>query len=331
MQDQAADKAGTLFLSYARADAAIAQRLANTLEQLGYTVWWDALIAGGEAYSRSIADALDKADAVLVLWSAHSVDSDWVKDEAAQGREAHRLVPLSVDGTQPPLGFRQYQVIDVSRWRGRRNAPEIAAAQRAIQSILQTGYVPPRPPALRSSRRAVLIGGTAAGAALVAGGGWLAWDRGLLGAGGAPLSIAVLPFRNLGGDQAQTYFADGLTEEVRGALTRIPALQVLAGTSSEKASGQGGAEDDRRQPRRRLSPVRIGAAERRRRPHRHRPHRWPHRLFALVRQRRPQAHRHFRGAERHRAHGRAGDVGPGRHRRAGARRDPECRGLRKLS
>ena len=64
-----------------------------------------------------------------------------------RGAGAHRLVPLSVDGTKPPLGLRQYQVIDISRWRGRRNAPEIAAAQRAIQSIVKNGYVPPRPAA----------------------------------------------------------------------------------------------------------------------------------------------------------------------------------------
>jgi len=76
----------------------------------------------------------------------------------------------------------------------------------------------------------------------VAGGGaWLAWERGLIGGEATPLSIAVLPFRNLSGDRAQDYFADGLTDEVRTALTRIDALQVLAGTSSETAQGEADA------------------------------------------------------------------------------------------
>ena len=92
----------TLFLSYARADEAFARRLASALEKAGYTIWWDALIEGGAAFGRSIAEALERADAVLVLWSKTSVESDWVKDEAAQGRERHRLIPLSIDGTQPP-------------------------------------------------------------------------------------------------------------------------------------------------------------------------------------------------------------------------------------
>jgi len=241
MQDQpsASDKSVTLFLSYARTDAAFAHRLATALEQAGFTIWWDALIEGGEAYSRSIAEALETADVVIVLWSANSVESDWVRDEAAQGRERHRLVPLSIDGTRPPLGFRQYQVVDISRWHGRKGAPEIAAIERAIDSVLHHRHSPHPPTPVRMSRRTAVIGGSAAGVALAAGGAWFAWERGFMH-GAAPLSIAVLPFRNLSGDKAQDYFADGLTEEVRNALTRIQALRVLAGTSSEKANEKGG-------------------------------------------------------------------------------------------
>lgn len=237
MQDQphASEKAVTLFLSYARADSAFAHRLATTLEHAGFTIWWDALIEGGEAYSKSIAEALEKADVVIVLWSANSVESDWVRDEAAQGRERRRLVPLSIDGTMPPLGFRQYQVIDVSRWHGRKSAPEIAAIERAIISVLHHRHVSHAPAPLRMSRRTAVIGGSAAAVALAAGAGtWFALKGGFAG-GAPPLSIAVLPFRNLSGDQTQDYFADGLTEEIRSALTRIRALRVLAGTSSEKA------------------------------------------------------------------------------------------------
>jgi len=228
-----AAKAATLFLSYARTDEASARRLAAALEHSGYTIWWDALIEGGAAFGRSIAAALESADAVLVLWSKTSVESDWVKDEAAQGRERHRLIPLSLDGTKPPLGFRQYQVIDLSHWHGRRNAPQFAAVERAIASAL--GHAESRQtPTAAVSRRSLLIGAGAVGVAAVGGASLLAWDRGLFGSA-APLSIAVLPFRNLSGDRTQDYFADGLTDEVRTALTRISALQVLAGTSSETA------------------------------------------------------------------------------------------------
>ncbi len=228
----------TLFLSYARADRARAERLAAALSKAGYTLWWDAMIEGGAQFAASIRTALEQADAVVVLWSQHSLDSDWVRDEAALGRDRHRLVPLTLDGVEPPLGFRQYQAIDLSRWRGQATAKEIAAIGRAIAAV--TGNAPPTPAVAAISRRSALGLGAGAAALAAGGGALLAWQRGLFDRDGlADRSIAVLPFRNVGGDPAQAYLADGLTEEVRSALSRHRALRVLASTSSNAAQDEG--------------------------------------------------------------------------------------------
>jgi TolB-like protein len=45
------------------------------------------------------------------------------------------------------------------------------------------------------------------------------------------ISIAVLPFDNLSGDQGQQFFSDGMTEEITSALARVPNLRVLGRTS----------------------------------------------------------------------------------------------------
>jgi TolB-like protein/Tfp pilus assembly protein PilF len=224
----------TIFLSYAHGDHAQAQRLAAALQRGGCTVWWDALIEGGTRYAASIDEALETADAVVVLWSRNSVNSDWVRDEAAQGRERHRLVPLSLDGTHPPLGFRQIQMIDISGWNGRSNAPQLEAVRRGIATAMGQA-VPPRAaekPQGRISRRTALAGGAGI-VAVLAGGGLIAWETGLIGAGKAQArSIAVLPFKNLSGDAGQAYLSDGLTEEVRSALSRNAGLMVLASATS---------------------------------------------------------------------------------------------------
>ena len=45
-------------------------------------------------------------------------------------------------------------------------------------------------------------------------------------------SIAVLPFHNAGGEAEQAYFADGMAEDILGALSRFPGLLVVARQSA---------------------------------------------------------------------------------------------------
>lgn len=222
----------TIFLSYAHADKTRAQRLAAALEEAGYTVWWDALIEGGSRFASSIDEALDAADAIIVLWSKNSIESDWVRDEATQARDRNRLVPVSLDNCRPPMGFRQYQMIDMTRWHGRADSPQFEAIRRAIAIAAGHTPSPHRRPAKQVDRRALMIGGAAA--TVAAGGGLVVWKTGLLGGSSAPArSVAVLPFKNLSGDARQAFLSDGLTEEIRAALARNAGLLVLAGVSSD--------------------------------------------------------------------------------------------------
>ena len=121
----------SVFLSYVREDAEKARSLAAILERAGHSVWWDRQIKGGAQYSAEIEAALNAAEKVVVLWSVKSVVSAWVRDEAAAGRDTGRLVPVTLDSTQPPLGFRQFQTIDLAHWNGRGSAPGIKDLQVA--------------------------------------------------------------------------------------------------------------------------------------------------------------------------------------------------------
>ena len=228
----------TIFLSYAHADAKRAQQLASALSARGYTVWWDNLIEGGAQFAKSIREALEAADAVVVLWSKSSIESDWVADEAAQGRDRKRLVPLSLDGSQPPLGFRQYQTIDLASWRGKASAPQIDAIDRAIGSAVGASPGTARPRAIGGGagvdRRQMMTIAASVGAVALAGGAY-AWRDTLFGPPASERTVAVLPFKNLSGDPTQAYLSDGLTEEIRAALARNVGLQVLAATSSNTA------------------------------------------------------------------------------------------------
>jgi TolB-like protein/Tfp pilus assembly protein PilF len=230
----------TVFLSYARADQKQAAQLAEALEAAGLKVWWDTMIEGGAVFAKSIEAALTTCDVVIVGWSRASVESDWVRDEAAKGRDLRKLVPVSFDGTTPPLGFGQYHSIDLSRWRGNADGAEVAGLIRAIASVTSKDITaPPRStketsPQTFVTRRALLV--STAGIAVAGVGGFIAWRRGLIGGSVQPSgnSVAVLPFENLSGDPEQAYFSDGLSEEVRATLARNILLLVMAETSSGK-------------------------------------------------------------------------------------------------
>ena len=226
----------TVFLSYSRLDRAVAERLAGALGKAGCEVWWDALIEGGAVFTKSIETALEAADAVVVLWSKTSIQSDWVRDEAARGRDRKRLVPITIDGSEPPLGFRQYHATDMTKWHGKETA-DFLMLVRGIQTVAGQGGSGPVSVATSSvPRRTVLAAGLGATALAIGGAGAFAWRSGWVG-GATPsaTSVAVLPFKNLSSDKDQAYFSDGLTEEVRAALARNDKLQVLAATSSEAA------------------------------------------------------------------------------------------------
>jgi TolB-like protein/Flp pilus assembly protein TadD len=225
-----------LFLSYSHADQAKAEKVIAAFRTLGMEIWWDAQIEAGDAFAKSIETALEAADGVVVLWSRTSIESDWVRDEAARGRDRKRLIPISLDGSEPPLGFRQYQTIDLSKWRGRADEPEFVAVLRRIEAL--GGPAPPLPiTKRRGPTRRSLIG--AGAAAVLAGGGTMAWRAGLFGKAASANSVAVLPFKNLSGAVAQDYFSDGLSEELRTMLSSSAQLEVAAQTSSSSAKFKG--------------------------------------------------------------------------------------------
>jgi len=132
----------SVFLSYDRDDVVKARPIASSLEKAGHNVWWDKHISGGTQYAKEIEQALNGADVVVVLWSASSIESPWVRDEAGSGRDRGRLVPLSLEGTPPPLGFRQFQSIDLGAWKGRGRVPQLREILAAVERQVKEPGIP---------------------------------------------------------------------------------------------------------------------------------------------------------------------------------------------
>jgi formylglycine-generating enzyme required for sulfatase activity len=126
-----------IFLSYAREDRQRVLPLVRTLEERGWSVWWDRdAMLPGKSIEESIEEALETARCVIVAWSQASIRSYWVRDEAHEGREQRILIPVLLDDIRPPLGFRQFHTARLVDWRAGESHQEFDQVVQAVTALV---------------------------------------------------------------------------------------------------------------------------------------------------------------------------------------------------
>jgi adenylate cyclase len=124
-----------VFISYARPDEGQATRVADALRAAGFGVWRDDELPAHRAYAEVIEEKLRGARAVVVLWSANSAKSQWVRAEADAARSAGTIIQATLDGTIPPLPFNQIQCADLSGWEGDEDTPGWKKLKVGVQTL----------------------------------------------------------------------------------------------------------------------------------------------------------------------------------------------------
>ncbi len=198
-----------VFLSYASEDRVTANRLAQALQSSGLSVWYDRHLQGGSLFAAEIERELHAAACVVVLWSADSVVSEWVLDEAAHARDRNRLVPVAVADVAPPLGFRQRHVLDLRTWQGEPGHTGFAELIASLKQLLA-----------RTDSRMPDAGAPVR----------------------PPPQLAVLPFDAPANDEDTALLADSLAEEILLALGRARGIRLVGRTSSFQLRGARKAE-----------------------------------------------------------------------------------------
>ena len=195
-----------VFVSYARPDEGQAERVADALRTAGYHVWRDDELPAHRAYAEVIEERLKGAKAAVVLWSAESAKSQWVRSEANVARAAGTLVQATLDGSLPPMPFDQIQCADLKDWDGRTDTAGWRKLAGSIATLAGRG-AETRPTEPRKARR-------------------------------QQVSVCVLPFVNMSGDAEQEYFSDGISEDITTDLSKVSALAVIARNTAFQFKGR---------------------------------------------------------------------------------------------
>lgn len=108
-----------IFISYSRKDVEMVSTLARTLEEMGYSVWWDVSgLHGGQAFAQVIQEKLSEAKCCIVIWSESSVTSNWVHSEASFADSRGILLTASYQDAQAPMPFNNRHNEDLRAWKG---------------------------------------------------------------------------------------------------------------------------------------------------------------------------------------------------------------------
>ena len=106
-----------IFISYASEDRKKASELAEALSARGWSVWWDRKIPLGKSFDEVIEKALSESKCAIVLWSAVSVASEWVRNEASEAKRRGILVPVFLEAVDAPLAFRLLNGANLHDWQ----------------------------------------------------------------------------------------------------------------------------------------------------------------------------------------------------------------------
>jgi TolB-like protein len=192
-----------IFISYAREDRDFVDSLASNLEASGLSVWWDRNISGGAEFAQTIEKELLESTTAIVVWSENALSSHWVRDEADFAREQSKLLPLSLDGVLPPLGFRQLHSLSFE-------SSNLAAGDSAFHELLNTLGVSPaqqQEPGRKNSDNTVVR----------------TTEPGLL----------VVPFASRSSEADLGYLAEDITEDVVTMLASFGHIRVSTRKTSE--------------------------------------------------------------------------------------------------
>ena len=251
-----------VFVSYARSDRERVLELVERMRSTGVGVWVDeGGIHGASLWGQEIVDAIDASKVMILMISDSSITSDNVVKELSIASEDKKpILPVYLHRSEIPKSMR-YQLAGIQHiefFEGQEDEAfqsMLASLSRLGVSAGETEAKQDPPPEtvpenqsiatnapVSTGRKGGLV--TALLALAVIGlvlalimrpdkstetpGGQAVEEKKSPATPGKPskTSIAVLPFRNIGPQEKESFLADGMREEIDAMLSMTPSLTV---------------------------------------------------------------------------------------------------------
>ena len=159
-------------------------------------------------------------------------------------RTAQGLVAAHLTEAPPPLGARRSDVPPalaalIAQLLAKEPAERPQSAELVVEALDAISASPvPAPSRPRGNVRVMTVA-VAVVLLIVASVSWYAVTQRTAVTGPPTIrTVAVLPFVNTGGNPADDYFSDGMTDELAHALARLPGLRIAGRTSSYAFKGK---------------------------------------------------------------------------------------------
>jgi eukaryotic-like serine/threonine-protein kinase len=220
----------------------------SSLTGLGLAIGTPAYMAPEQAVADPNVD--HRADIYSFGVMAYEMLTGWppFSGMSAQATLAAQAVTVPVPIENKRSGLPPALSALVMHCLEKRPADRPQSAAELLQELdaITSGAIATQARLVALPRRAGLPRAAIAGLALLVltpFGYWLYHQRSPSAPGGAQpelSSVAVLPLVNVGGDTANDYFSDGMTDELANALGKLPGLRVASRTSTYAFKGKKG-------------------------------------------------------------------------------------------
>jgi hypothetical protein len=144
-----------IFISYAHQDVEWVRPLAAELERRAWCAFWDLRTPAAKLWRTYIGAQLYTSRCVIVVWSEHALQSKFVLEEGAVGRDRDVLLPIVRQRVRPPLGFGEIHAANLVEWRPGEPSSEFETfvadlgemLGRTLPTLTAAEVQPPGPPA----------------------------------------------------------------------------------------------------------------------------------------------------------------------------------------